>query len=107
MVNSNIPTLYSPISFKLFMINYIDDISTYITNSITEEKYNGSSNYWKKIQQFIFAYFFGCIVKKRLYYGETLEEVEASFSISIIRNSFTINGIDLYKVYTAFNITYV
>jgi len=107
MLNSTIPSLYNSISFKVFMINYIGDVTTYINNSITEEKYNGSSNYWKKIQQFIFAYMFGQLVKKRMYYGETLEEVETTFNLTSIRNKLTMNGIDLYKVYTAFNITYV
>lgn len=106
MINSNIPTLYIPVYFKTFLVTYMEDISDNINNSITEEKYQGSSNYWKKVQQFIFAYLFGCIVKKRLYYGETIEEVEASLNMTIIKNNLIINGIDLYKVYQAFNITY-
>ncbi|MFA5696677.1 MAG: hypothetical protein WC917_04550 [Bacilli bacterium] len=106
MINSNIPSLFEPVYFKAFLVNYMERVSFSMVNAFTEEEHQGSSNYWKLNQQFIFAYLFGRLVKKRLYYGETLEEIEATFSIDDIRSKLTINHIDLDKVYESFNITY-
>jgi len=81
-------------------------INTCINRQFNEEKLQGYSGYYTKIQQLQLAIMLTIYIKKRLYFGETLDEVEADFDMDRIKYRLQANGIDLYKVYDTFNIQY-
>lgn len=106
MITVYTPQWRNPYLNKELRTKFHELINTCINRQFNEEKIQGYSGYYTKIQQLQLALMFAIYIKKRLYFGETLDEVEADFEIDRIKYRLQANGINLYKVYDTLEIDY-
>lgn len=106
MLTSNIPIAKYKLELNSILYDNYSKFSTLLNNHFSEENYQGSSCYYRKLQQLIFAYYLAIYIKKRLYFGETLTEIEADLDIDNVIFNLNCNNIRLYSIYDLFEITY-
>lgn len=106
MLTTNIPLPKYKVELNAILQLNSTHISTLINNNFVEENHQGSSCYYRKLQQYIFVYYLCIYIKKRLFYGETLEEIEADLDIANVDYKLRCCGLNLYDFYDIFEITY-
>ena len=106
MIHSNIPSFSNHSYTKSLFVEYWNKYLVSVIRQFNEEGAQGSSNNYTKLEQYWLAFILVMGIKKRIIMGETLEEVEATFSMNTIEYNLQCNGINLYKLYDIFEITY-
>ena len=103
---SNIPTLKDKVSYTSMMNIYYNRFLSLLDKQLAEEKVQGSSCIYTIMQLYVSCYFLAMFIKKRMFYGDTLDEATVNFDMDAILNNLAHNHINLYDVYDAFDITY-
>ena len=109
MILTNIPKFYIPFgvfSYHKQLVTRFHLLLDVCQTHFSEEDYQGASVYLSKVKQLYIAYFFVMGIKKRLYFGETLAEIEADFDMEAIIYNLNCSGINLYDIYDIFGIDY-
>lgn len=103
---TNIPAFKDQLPVKCLFANCYSKYLRLFTRQFLEEKHQGSAIHYTIVEQYWLAFIFVMGIKKKLYFGETLQEIEDTFNITTIKYNLQCNGINIYDLYDIFEIEY-